>query len=155
MVHPPPGRIAAAIVTIAVAYVLTSGLPDELNLLIPYGVGVAVYISLFCVLMERASPENAAEITRRGVPNNRLVLIMAMALSVVRLVGVAAMLNQPPGRPRWEVNLHMTVSLFAVILSWFLAHIYFGFHYMQLYYDDTVVDGKRTYHLGLEFPELY
>ena len=30
-----PGRIAAAIVAIAVAYLLTSGLPDELNLLIP------------------------------------------------------------------------------------------------------------------------
>jgi uncharacterized membrane protein len=98
-------------------------------------------ISLFCVLMERASPEDAAEMTRRGVPNNRLVLITVVALSIVSLVGVAAMLNHPPGRPRWEVNLHMTASLLAVILSWFLAHIYFGLHYMQLYYDDTVVDG--------------
>src|SRR6516165_4213507 len=80
-----PGRIAAAIVAIAGAYLLTSGLPDELNLLIPYDVGVAVYISLFWVLMERASPEDAAEMTRRGEPNNRLVLIMVMALSVVSL----------------------------------------------------------------------
>ena len=127
--------------------------PDELNLLIPYDVGVAVYISLFCVLMERASPEDAAKMTRRGVPNNRLVLITVVALSVVSLVGVAAMLNQPPGRPRWEVNLHMTASLLAVILSWFLVHMYFAFHYMRLYYDDTIVDGKSTYRTGLEFPE--
>jgi uncharacterized membrane protein len=147
-----PGRIAAAIVAIAVAYLLTTGLPDELNLLIPYDVGVAVYISLFCVLMERASPEDAAEMTRRGEPNNRLVLITVIALSVVSLVGVAAMLNHPPGRPRWEINLHMAASLFAVILSWFLAHIYFGLHYMQLYYDDHIVDGKRTYRPRLEFP---
>jgi uncharacterized membrane protein len=112
-----PGRIAAAIVAIAIAYLLTSGMPDELNLLIPYDVGVAVYISLFCVLLERASPEDAAEMTRRGEPNNRLVLITVMALSIVSLVGVAAMLNHPPGRPRWEVNLHMTVSLLTVILS--------------------------------------
>src|SRR6516164_2250521 len=148
-----PGRIAAAIVAIAVAYLLTSGLPDELNLLIPYDVGVAIYISLFCVLMERASPEDAAEMTRRGEPNNRLVLITVIALSVVSLVGVAAMLNHPPGRARWEVNLHMAASLLAVILSWFLAHIYFGLYYMQLYYDDTVVGGKTTYQTGLEFPE--
>jgi hypothetical protein len=87
----------------------------------------------------------------RCVPAWRLIIVMA--LSVVSLVGVAAMLNHPPGRPRWEVNLHMAVSLLAVILSWFLAHIYFGLYYMQLYYDDTVVDGKLTYHLGLEFPE--
>ena len=47
----------------------------------------------------------------------------------------------------------MTASLLAVILSWSLSHIYFGLYYMQLYYDDHIVDGKRTYHLGLEFPE--
>jgi len=70
------------LVAIAIAYLLTSGLPDELSLLIPYDVGVAVYISLFCVLMERASPEDAVEMTRRGEPNNRLVLIMVTALSV-------------------------------------------------------------------------
>jgi uncharacterized membrane protein len=148
-----PGRITAGIIAAAVAYLATISLPDELNLLIPYDVGVAIYLGLFCVLMERASPEDAAEMTRRGEPNNRLVLIIVMALSVVSLVGVAAMLNHPPGRPRWEINLHMTASLLAVILSWFLAHIYFGLYYMQLYYDDTVVDGKTTYQTGLDFPE--
>jgi len=148
-----PGRITTGIIAAAVAYLATMSLPDELNLLIPYDVAVAIYLGLFCVLMERASPEDAAEMTRRGEPNNRLVLIIVMALSVVSLVGVAAMLNHPPGRPRWEINLHMMASLLAVILSWFLAHIYFGLHYMQLYYDDTVIDGKLIYHLGLEFPE--
>src|SRR5215469_162250 len=147
------GRITAAVVAAAVAYVLIMGLPDELNLLIPYDIGVVVYLALFCLLMERTSPERAAEWARRGEPNNALALIIVNALAVAGLLGVAAMLNHPPGRPRWEVNLHMTASLFAVILSWFLVHIYFGLHYMQLYYDDTVVDGKRTYHLGLEFPE--
>jgi uncharacterized membrane protein len=148
-----PGRITTGLIAAAIAYLATISLPDELNLLIPYDVAVAVYLGLFCVLMERASPENAAEMTRRGEPNNRLVLITVMALSVASLVGVAAMLNSPPGRPRWEINLHMTASLLAVILSWFLAHIYFGLHYMQLYYDDTVVDGKTTYQTGLKFPE--
>jgi uncharacterized membrane protein len=119
---PRQGRIVVTVVAVAVSYLLTRGLPDELNLLIQYNVGVAVYISLFCVLlfcvlMERASPEDAAEMTRRGEPNNRLVLITVIALSVVSLVGVAAMLNHPPGRPRWEINLHMAASLFAVILS--------------------------------------
>jgi hypothetical protein len=91
-------RITGAIVAVAVAYLLTSGLPDELNLLIPYDVGVAVYIALFGVLMERASPEDAARISRRGEPNNRLVLIVVNALAIASLVGVAAMLNRPTGR---------------------------------------------------------
>jgi len=147
------GRITTAIVAATAAYIATINLPDELNLLIPYDVGVAVYLALCCALMGRASAEDAARISRRGEPNNRLVLIVANGLAIAALIGVAAMLNRPPDRPRWEVNLHMMASMLAVILSWFLAHIYFGLHYMRLYYDDHIVDGKLTYHMGLEFPQ--
>jgi uncharacterized membrane protein len=147
------GRITAAIVAIAIAYLATRSLPDELNLLIPYDIGVGVYLVLTGALMRRASPEDAAELSRRGEPNNILILIAVIALSIVSLVGVAAMLNHPAGRPRWVVNLHMTTSLLAVILSWVLSHIYFGFHYMHLYYDDTIIDGKLIYSMGLEFPQ--
>jgi uncharacterized membrane protein len=147
------GRITTAIVAAAVTYIATINLPDELNLLIPYDVGVAVYLALCCALMGRASAEDAARISRRGEPNNLLVLIVANGLAIAALIGVAAMLNRPLDRPRWEVNLHMTASMLAVILSWFLAHIYFGLHYMRLYYDDHIVDGKLTYHMGLEFPQ--
>ena len=147
------GRIVATVVVIVVAYLLTRSLPDELKLLIPYNLGVGVYLVLTGALMRRASPEDAAEVSRHGEPNSLLTLIVVIALSVVSLVGVAAMLNHPSGRPRWVVNLHMTTSLLAVILSWLLAHIYFGLHYARLYYDDTLVDGKLTYHRGLEFPQ--
>jgi uncharacterized membrane protein len=147
------GRIVATVVVIVVAYLLTRGLPDELKLLIPYNLGVGVYLALTGALMRRASPEDAAELSRKGEPNNILTLIVVIALSVVSLAGVAAMLNHPSGRPRWVVNLHMTTSLLAVILSWLLAHIYFGLYYARLYYDDTVVDGKLTYQKGLEFPQ--
>jgi uncharacterized membrane protein len=47
----------------------------------------------------------------------------------------------------------MTPSLLAVILSWALSHIFFGLHYMRLYYDDHIVDGKTVYEQGLECPE--
>ena len=147
------GRIVAAVVVIVVVCLLTRGLPHELKLLIPYNLGVGVYLVLTGALIRRASPEDAAELSRKGEPNNILTLIVVIALSVVSLVGVAAMLNHPSGRPRWVVNLHMTTSLLAVVLSWLLAHIYFGLHYARLYYDDTVVDGKLTYHMGLEFPQ--
>ncbi len=97
-----PSRIVAAIIVAAVAYLLTWELPDELNLLIPYDLAVTVYIGLVGVLMNRASPADAAELSRRDEPNTGLVLTIVIALSVVSLVGVAAMLNHPPGRPRWE-----------------------------------------------------
>ena len=51
------GRIVATVVVIVVAYLLTRGLPDELKLLIPYNLGVGVYLVLTGALMRRASPE--------------------------------------------------------------------------------------------------
>ena len=110
------------IIAAGVAYLAIMRLPDELNLLIPYNSGIGVYLVLTGALMRRASPEDAVELSRRGELNNILTLIVVIALSVVSLVGVAAMLNHPGGRPRWEINLHRTTSLLAVILSWFLSH---------------------------------
>jgi uncharacterized membrane protein len=99
---------------------------------------VIVYLALFGVLIERTSPEEAATWARRGEPNDAIVLLIVMVISVASLVAVAAMLNRlPPDRSRWEVNLHMMASLLAVILSWLLSHVYFGLHYMRIYYDDT------------------
>lgn len=147
------GRIITALVGAAVACVLTWRLPDDINLLLTYDCGVVAYLVLFCILVVRASPADAAEISRRGEPNGGLMLLGVIVLSLVSLVAVAAMLNNPGHRPRWQHNLHMTMSLLAVILSWFLTHIYFGLYYMRLYYDDTVVDGKTTYAMGLEYPE--
>jgi len=147
------GRIVSAVVAAALAGALTWRLPDDVKLLLIYDCGVAVDLVLFRILVGRASPEDAAEISRRGEPNGKLMLLGVIALSVVSLVGVAAMLNHPSGRPRWEINLHMTTSLLAVILSWFLTHVHFGLYYVRLYYDDTVVDGKFTYAMGLGYPE--
>jgi uncharacterized membrane protein len=103
--------------------------------------------------MCRASPEEAAEISRSHEPSGRLMLLGVIVVSIVSLVGVAAMLNQPSHRPRWVINLHMASSLFAVILSWVLSHIFFGLHYIRLYYDDHVVDDKTVYEMGLEYPQ--
>ncbi|MBV8590153.1 MAG: DUF1345 domain-containing protein [Acetobacteraceae bacterium] len=147
------GRAAAAIVAIIVAYLLTRHLPNYLNLLIPYDIGVGVYLALFAVVMHRASPEDTAKLARRDEPSSAPVLIVVLAVSVFSLVAVAAMLNHSPGRPGWEVNLHMASSLLAVILSWFLSHVYFGLYYMRIYYEGTVGDARVINHQGLEFPE--
>jgi hypothetical protein len=78
-----PSRIVAAIIAAAVAYLATSRLPDELNLLIPYDVALAVYFALFGVFMQWASPEDGAEIARRGEPHSAPVMIAVIALSAV------------------------------------------------------------------------
>src|SRR5260370_35112006 len=99
------GRIVATLVVIAVAYVLTRGLPDELNLLIPYNIGVGVYLVLTGALMRRASPEDAAEPSRSGEPNNIPLLVGVISPSGGSLAWVAASLNHPSGRPHCGCTL--------------------------------------------------
>lgn len=81
------GKVVATVVVIFAAYLLTRGLPDELRLLIPYNLGVGAYLVLTGVMMRRASPGDAAELSRKGEPNNILTLIVVIALSVVSLIG--------------------------------------------------------------------
>jgi len=85
----------AAVVAGALTFLLTRGLPDQLNLLLASDVTTVV-----CVLMWRASPEKVAEMSRRHEPSGLLMLLGVIVVSVVSLVGVAAMLNQPTHRPR-------------------------------------------------------
>jgi uncharacterized membrane protein len=147
------GRIGAAIVAMAVAYLATRGLPDEVNLLIPYNIGVGVYLVLTGALMRRASPEDAAELSRRGEPNNTLALIVVIALYVVSLVGVAAMLNHP-GRPAalGRQSPHDDVASRGHPL---LAP---GSHLFRSSLRTSLLRRHRrrrklTYHRGLEFPQ--
>jgi uncharacterized membrane protein len=146
-------RIVMAVGAGVVASLLTRGLPDELHLLLTFDVTTVVYIALFCVLMCRALPEDAAEISRRHEPSGLLMLLGVIVVSVISLVAVAAMLNYSSHRPRWVINLHMASSLLAVILSWVLSHIFFALHYLRLYYDDHAIDGKTVYEKGLEYPQ--
>jgi uncharacterized membrane protein len=95
-----PRLALAAVVAGALTFLLTRGLPDQLNLLLAFDVTTVVYVVLFCVLMWRASPEKAAEMSRRHEPRGLLMLLGVIVVSVVSLVGVAAMLNQPTHRPR-------------------------------------------------------
>src|SRR3974390_144515 len=59
------GRIVASLVACAVAYLLTMGLPHDLNLLIAYNVGVCVYLVMTGALIRRGSPADTAELARR------------------------------------------------------------------------------------------
>jgi uncharacterized membrane protein len=147
------GRTAVGIVTAVAAYLLTQDLPDEINLLIPFDIGIGVYLALFVVLMNRASPEDAAELSRQGEPNSVPVLIVVLGVSVFSLVGVAAMLNHPAwpaGLASQSAHVGVAARGGSVVV---LSHVYFGLYYMRLYYDDRIVDGKVIYHQGLEFPE--
>jgi uncharacterized membrane protein len=90
----------AAVVAGALTFLLTRGLPDQLNLLLASDVTTVVCVVLFRVLMWRASPEKVAEMSRRHEPSGLLMLLGVIVVSVVSLVGVAAMLNQPTHRPR-------------------------------------------------------
>ncbi len=147
------GRIVAALASGAVTAALTYGLPVEFNIQLTFDVAVVTYLALFSVLMCRASPEDAAEISRRGEPTGLPFLLVVIALSVMSLVGVTAMLNNSRADPTWMTNLHMATSLLAVFLAWLLSHVVFGLFYMRLYYDDTIVEGEIVYHEGLEYPE--
>jgi hypothetical protein len=112
------GRIVTALVAATLACLLSWRPPEDLNLLLTYDCGVIAYIMIFCImifciLVVRASPADAAEISRRGEPNGALTMFRRHR-AVGRQPRRGGMLNNPGHRPRWEHSLHMTLSLLLV-----------------------------------------
>jgi len=85
--------------------------------------------------------------------NRRLIFVFILAAALVCLFVVVILLRSTQHLHGLALNLHILLSIAAVISSWALVHTLFVFRYAHLYYQ-SASKGKSTkkYMEGLEFP---
>ena len=141
------GRLTIALLAGAFSAVATFRLPPEMRTIISFDAASVVYVWLFYTLMSRTTAEQAAVLSSRDELRGAVTLVAVVLLSLVSVIAVAALLNNLAHAPHWLNVIHLTTSLLAIALAWLLANIFFGLHYMALYYSHpTPGDGS-----GLEF----
>jgi uncharacterized membrane protein len=86
--------------------------------------------------------------------NRTIIFIFSLLAALSCLFVVLILLKTTKSMLGTELNLHILMSVLAVILSWGLVHTLFLFRYAHLYYEDAV-QGKPNgkYLEGLEYPD--
>jgi uncharacterized membrane protein len=56
------------------------------------------------------------------------------------------------GLPPSTLALEVTLSLVAIVCSWFLTHTMFALHYTTCYYHPDILNQETGYSGGLDFP---
>lgn len=119
-----------------------------------FDTGAIVYLGLFLALMNRAMPEDAAEMSKsnRSIAGKVIALIGIVLMSLISADAVFALSLSGIGKTsHFERILAIAASLVAICMAWLLSHIAFGLYYMGLYYSDTVVD-ENPYDEGMAIP---
>ena len=145
------GRLVCALLAGALTVLATFRLPPEMRTVISFDAAAVIYLGLFYTLLSRITAEHSAVSHSRYELRGAHTLVAVVLLSLVSVIAVAAMLNNLAHAPHWLNVIHLTTSLLAVALAWLLAHIFFGLHYMDLYYANTVPGDVSAHNRGLEF----
>ena len=141
------GRLATALLAGVLSVLATFRLPPEMRTIISFDAASVVYVWLFYTLMSRTTAEQAAVLSSRDELRGAVTVVAVVLLSLVSVIAVAALLNNLAHAPHWLNVIHLTTSLLAIALAWLLANIFFGLHYMALYYSHPT-PGDAS---GLEF----
>ena len=145
------GRLLMSFLAGGLGILVTRPLPGELQAIICFDLAAIAYLGLFLVLMNVATPEQAAEC---HIARNRAVHACWSASSCCR--SLASRQSQPctirtttrAGRMR-----QLASSLLAICVAWLLAHNMFGLYYMYMYYRDTTPNDAEPYDQGMAYPE--
>jgi uncharacterized membrane protein len=146
------GRLTAALLAAIVGVLLTFNLPAETRAVIVLDLAALTYLGLFFALAVTATPEQSAELGRRGEPSGKRVLVGTVLVSLVSVASVIALVDSQQDAAKWLKVVQSVVSVLALFLTWLLAHLFFAVEYMKIYYDDSPMPAGKTRDPSLDYP---
>lgn len=110
--------------------------------LVGWILALTIYLILLGIVIFQADGAMTRQRVSRDEPNRVFLLIVLVLVALLGNISVGFILtsvgNEHPAHARLLVGL----SIWAVILSWFLLHTAVGQHYSRLYYEDTDRHGR-------------
>ncbi len=133
-------------------------LPDSMHLdnriLIGWISGVLCFLNLVALMMCNATPQKTRYRTQRQEAQHLAVflLVVIAACTSIFAIGLMQATSRSKNIPVSTLGLEVTLSLVAVVCSWFLAHTMFALHYATCYYRRDLLNQETGYAGGLDFP---
>lgn len=134
-------------------FVVSGNLPREIRILLAYCCAILNYIILLLYVVTKGNQEQLLKFLKSKKNNIYFVLSLSLICFIVNLCIVATLLNASKDWGSLFKNIHMALSISAIILSWFLVHFGFSLSYAHLYYEKVTKNQESDHRRGLDFPQ--
>jgi len=146
-----PRRLAIVLVVGVVSYLLLEHwVPTQTRLLIGWNLGALTYLGLALMTVARADPTMTQIRARTQDQSGYVIFLLIVTAASASFVAIGFVVGDIKGMPFWQRTGHLTLSVTALLLSWLLIQVLFGFHYARLYYSYHL--GTTEHRAGLRFP---
>jgi len=146
-----PRRLAIVLVVGVVSYLLLEHwVPTQTRLLIGWNLGALTYLGLALMTVARADPTMTQIRARTQDQSGYVIFLLIVTAASASFVAIGFVVGDIKGMPFWQRTEHLTLSVTALLLSWLLIQVLFGFHYARLYYSYHL--GTTEHRAGLRFP---
>ena len=103
---------------------------------------LTIYLILLGIVIFKADSAMTRQRVSRDEPNRVFLLIVLTMVALLGNISVGVILTSVANKHPGHASLLVGMSVWAVIMSWFLLHTAVGQHYARLYYDDTDAQGR-------------
>ncbi len=109
------------------------------------------YLVMDWIILFSSPISEIRKYARRDDGSKLFVFIMVLVSSFASIIIVLLLMISKAG-DNTEHGLFVFVSVTGILLSWFLVHTIYTFHYAHMYYDDAEDDNSKDAK-GLDFPQ--
>ena len=131
-------RLAAALALGFIAFVIQPGsISWHTRLVASWDVGALVYLAIAWLIIGRANARSTRAHALAQDTSGYIIFLFVLGSACASIVAIGFMVSTIRGLQFWPKAWHLTLTITALMSSWFLIHTVFAFHYARRYYRDA------------------
>ncbi|PMB51011.1 hypothetical protein CEN40_00295 [Fischerella thermalis CCMEE 5205] len=146
-------RLGVSIMVGMAAFIV---MPDfmhlDIQILAAWISGVLCFLMLFVLMANSATPQKTYYLAQGKEAQHSVTFILVMITACTSIFAIGLMETNNQDIPTFALVLEVSLSLIAVLCSWFLTHTVFALHYATCYYRQQLINQGEEYVKGLDFP---
>jgi uncharacterized membrane protein len=149
----PMQRFMISLILAAIIFVLiiNSDLVLLVRIMIAWAAFALSYIITSWIVFFTRKPAQIREHSRQQDGSRLYVFLLILFTSFASLITVLLLMLSNGAKDIPHI-IYIPIAISGMLLSWFMVHTIFGFHYAHLFYGNNT-DDASTHAEGLEFPK--
>lgn len=124
----------------------------DIQILAAWISGVLCFLMLFVLMANSATPAKTYYLAQGKEAQHSVTFFLVMITACTSIFAIGLMQSNNQNIPNTVFVIKVSLSLIAVVCSWFLTHTVFALHYATSYYRREPIIEAAEYAKGLDFP---